>query len=77
MGQNNKGGNAIGMLAPVAGAAANTIFGLATAGINNRMQLRQQERLNEQQLEFNRRQGEMNLQQQLALWEKTGCDPPE
>lgn len=46
-------------------------FGLATAGINDRRQIRQQDKLNEQAYDINNRMAEANYERQMRLWEDT------
>lgn len=58
-------------LGMAAGTAANTIFGLMLQGHNDRRQLRQQKKLNEQQLMFDRQKMDYQQQLGLELWRQT------
>ena len=55
-----------------AGAAANSILGIAFGGINDARQVRQQRRLNKVNMAYNQEMTEYNMKKQLELWEKTG-----
>lgn len=59
------------MLAGAGSAAINTGLGLALQGHNNKVQLRQQQKLGEQQLGFDFRKMEEQRRQQMRMWEDT------
>jgi len=58
--------------AQVAGQIGNGIFGLATAGINDARQIRQQRRLNKENARYNKEMTTYNLEKQMEMWERTG-----
>lgn len=59
------------LLRQAAGNAIDTAFGLALEGHNDRRQLRQQEKLNEQQLETNKRMSDYQRELQMQMWHDT------
>lgn len=58
--------------AQAASSAVGQILGMPLAAWNDRRQLRQQGRLSEQQMGFDKRMTDYNQQKQLEMWEKTG-----
>lgn len=54
-----------------AGAVVGTGMGLALQGINNKQQLKQQQKLTDQQVAAQKQMGIFNREQQMKLWEDT------
>lgn len=54
-----------------AGGAVGSVLGLALEGHNDRRQLKQQGKLQAQEIAGQKEMGEFNLQQQMKLWEMT------
>lgn len=61
-----------GLLGTLAGPAISTALGLALQGHNDRRQLRQQDKLNRQQLGIDLQKMEAQKKNQLEIWEATG-----
>ena len=59
----------LGMMA--AGQALDTIGGLAMQGVNDRRQLRQQQKLMQQQIKGQKEMGKFNQALALEMWDKT------
>lgn len=72
MGQSAAGQLAMAAAPGVIGQITGTAIGMATAGWNDRRQLRQQGKLNEQELQMQNRMAELNYARQLRMWEETG-----
>lgn len=77
MGNNNSTGFDIGSFGQgIATEAVGGILGMATAGWNDKRQLKQQEKLQELQMKGQKQMTdyntEANLRAQMAMWEKTG-----
>lgn len=54
------------------GSAVGAGMGLLLGSINDKRQLKQQEKLSEQQMRFAKQMGDYNQKYQLEMWEKTG-----
>lgn len=61
----------MGLLDSIGGQIGGAIMGMATGGIANDMQYRQQQRLSELQMKNQREMGIFNREQQMKLWEDT------
>ena len=59
------------MLTAVGGSALGGVMGLALGGINDKRQMKQQERLQQLQIAGQKEMGIFNREQQMKLWEDT------
>ena len=71
MENNNKTSAGLGMITNAANTALGQVFGLAFGGINDRRQLRQQQKLQDQQIAGQKEMAEFNRQQAMQMWKDT------